>query len=163
MNAGKTLAVIGTMTLLAFASACDNSAARSGEKQNVASLFFGGGAKEVTVPAGSVLTVQLEQTLSSATLQPGDGFTASVVEPLTVEGHVVADRGARVAGKVVEAVPTVGGQARLHLRFSSLELASGDQVALDASIQRRAKRLVLPAGTTLALRLEAPLTLPPGA
>jgi hypothetical protein len=53
------------------------------------------------VPAGTVLNLQLNQPLSTATNQVGDRFTATVVEPLVAaDGRVAIPSGATVTGVV---------------------------------------------------------------
>jgi hypothetical protein len=55
------------------------------------------------LPAGTLLTVQLEDSLSTAKVRAGDVFTASVAAPLTIDGDVFIDRGATVTGRVESA------------------------------------------------------------
>jgi len=57
----------------------------------------------VVVPAGTVLTVRLGETLSSKDSQPGQTFTASVVTPVEVDGKTVIPAGATATGRVVAA------------------------------------------------------------
>jgi hypothetical protein len=57
---------------------------------------------KVTIPSGTVLTVRLSETLSTEKNQPGDQFTAVLDQPLVVDGFVLAERGARAQGKIVE-------------------------------------------------------------
>jgi Zn-dependent protease with chaperone function len=46
------------------------------------------GSTPMTVPSDTVLMVSFEQTLSSANSQPGERFTARVVEPVLLSGRV---------------------------------------------------------------------------
>jgi hypothetical protein len=55
------------------------------------------------IPAGTALSVHLRTPLSSATSRPGDTFEAVLDEPVFVRGRVVAPRGARVTGRVLDA------------------------------------------------------------
>jgi hypothetical protein len=55
------------------------------------------------VPAGTPVTVHLGSTLSSATAHPGDSFDAVLDEPIVVNGGVLAERGAPVTGRIMEA------------------------------------------------------------
>lgn len=66
--------------------------------------------ESVTVPAGTVVSVRLQNTVSSATASPGETFDAVLDEPLIVKGQTVADRGTPVTGRVVEAKSS----GRLH-------------------------------------------------
>lgn len=64
----------------------------------------------ITVPAGTVLNVRLQNSISSATAAPGESFDAVLDEPLVVQGQTVAPRGAAVSGRVTEAKAS----GRLH-------------------------------------------------
>ncbi len=57
----------------------------------------------LVVPAGTPLTVSLQQRISSETAQAGDGFDAVLEEPLVVNGQAVAPKGAAVKGRVLAA------------------------------------------------------------
>ena len=75
--------------------------------------FFGSSPEvptSITIPAGTVVAVRLQSTVSSATAHPGDTFDAVLDEPLIVKGQTVAERGANVTGRVVEAKSS----GRLH-------------------------------------------------
>src|SRR5438105_4645210 len=63
------------------------------------------GKKEVTVPAGTVITVRLANAVGSKLSNSGDQFSASVATPVEVDGKVVVPSGADASGKVVQAVP----------------------------------------------------------
>jgi hypothetical protein len=82
--------------------------------------------------------------VSSDTSQPGDTFTARLVEPVRVAGDVVIGTGTTVHGNVVEAIPAkkVGGRAKLNLQFTSLTLPSGKQAPIVASFYEQGKSQV---------------------
>jgi hypothetical protein len=73
------------------------------------SLPFRAGSQPRTLPAGTLLTVQLEDSLSTAKMQAGDSFTASVAAPLTIDRDVVVDRGAAITGRVESAQSRAAG------------------------------------------------------
>ena len=58
---------------------------------------------KLTIQPGTYITVRLNQGLSSDRNQAGDGFAATLVKPVVVDGVVVADRGQTIGGRVVEA------------------------------------------------------------
>ncbi len=60
-------------------------------------------SKPLVVPANTVIYVRLQQSLSSATAQPGQDFSAVLDEPLQVDGQTAVARGAAVTGKVLAA------------------------------------------------------------
>jgi len=86
----------------------------------------------VTVPAGTLLTVRLGETVSSEKNRPGDTFTATLDQPLVVEGFVLAERGARVQGRVLEAEQAgrVRGLASLKVHLVRLHTADGQEVEI---------------------------------
>jgi hypothetical protein len=57
----------------------------------------------VVVPAGTELTVRLGQELSSKTSQTGSVFTATMANPITVDGQVAIPEGSEATGVVREA------------------------------------------------------------
>src|SRR6267142_263124 len=59
--------------------------------------------KALVVPANTSIYVRLQQSISSATAQSGQNFSAELDEPLVVEGQTLAPKGAPVTGKVVAA------------------------------------------------------------
>jgi hypothetical protein len=55
------------------------------------------------LPAGTRLSVRLDQDLGSKISQPGDAFTATVANDVVVNGQTVIARGARADGTVIDA------------------------------------------------------------
>ncbi len=91
----------------------------------------------VTVPAGTVLTLALDNALSSDTAMVGTVFTATVVEPILSENRVVIPAGSRIEGKITEAVAAKrgAGNGRLSLGFNTLSLPSGYRTGIVGSFQ----------------------------
>jgi hypothetical protein len=58
-------------------------------------------SKALVVPANTAIYVRLQQSISSATAQSGQNFSAELDEPLVVEGQTLAPKGAPITGKVV--------------------------------------------------------------
>jgi hypothetical protein len=71
------------------------------------------------------VAVRLEETLSSNGAQPGDNFQASLAEPLVVDRLVIAERGARAIGRIVESERGV-----LTLALSAVFTSDGQRVAV---------------------------------
>ncbi len=92
------------------------------ENQNAPSLFGRFTGKPVVIPAGTVITVRLGETVGSQASNSGDRFNAEVAEPVEVAGKVVVSSGASATGHVVEAVPEgrFSGGARLRLALDSV-------------------------------------------
>ncbi len=58
-----------------------------------------------SLPAGTLITVQMESSLAIAQVSTGDSFTASVAGPLRIDGNTLIDRGAPVSGRVESTQP----------------------------------------------------------
>jgi hypothetical protein len=88
----------------------------------------------VTVPAGTVIAVRLQNTVSSSSANPGDTFQAVLDEPLVVKGETVAPKGTAVTGRVVEAKSSghLHDSGYLRLTLASMEL-NGKDVPLQTS------------------------------
>ena len=72
----------------------------------LAGLLFGVGQVASSQGSSSV-SVRLIDRLSTENAKAGDTFTATLAEPFVVDGRVVAQKNARVTGRVREAVETV--------------------------------------------------------
>lgn len=77
---------------------------------------------KITVPAGTTLTVRLSQTLSSKTSKPGQSFSATVRDSVTVGGKVAIPAGSTAHGKVLNAKKqgAFKGAADLALELTSV-------------------------------------------
>lgn len=84
----------------------------------------------MTIPGGTTLTVRLGQTLHSDRNKPGETFTATLDQPLVVDGFVIAERGARVQGRIVESKQAgrVSGVSHMALELISLRTSDGQNV-----------------------------------
>src|ERR1035441_10562344 len=102
-------------------------------------------APSVTLQGGMTLQVRLGESLSSEHNQAGDTFTATLDAPLSAGGFVIAERGARVEGRVVEAQKSghVKGKATLALELTNLNTSDGQHVAIKTETLRKQ-------GTTMA-------------
>ncbi len=91
--------------------------------------------KTYTLPSGSSVRVHTTSTLSTKTVQQGATFSGSLAEPLTVDGKVIAERGANVVGRVTEADSggRVKGRAYLEVALTSIELVNGDSVSVQTA------------------------------
>ncbi|MGH7470233.1 MAG: glycine zipper 2TM domain-containing protein [Longimicrobiales bacterium] len=89
-----------------------------------------------TVPVGSTFAITLNETLSTASNAPGDGFTATLQEPiLDSDGDVLIPSGATVRGRVtrVDKSDRVGETAVLNVAFESISY-DGKSFPLEASV-----------------------------
>jgi hypothetical protein len=81
----------------------------------------------VTLTAGTSLAVRIGETISSSRNQPGDTFLATLTQPLVIDGFIIAERGARLEGRVVEAAPAGRGKGVSHLAVSVVRIATADR------------------------------------
>jgi hypothetical protein len=89
-------------------------------------------AHTVTIPAGTLISIRLGETLSSERNQPGDSFSGTLDQPLVVDGFAIAERGARVEGKILELAQAgrVRGLASLAIGLTRLHTADGQSVEI---------------------------------
>ena len=93
---------------------------------------------QLTVKPGTFLTVRVDQMLSSNRNQAGDVFSATLMQPLVVDGVVVAQRGQTVMGRVAEAQKSKAGHdARLGLELTGLTLVDGSQATVRSQLVAR--------------------------
>jgi len=83
--------------------------------------------RQVVLQAGTQIAVRLSQTLSSDHLIAGDTFQATLAEPLVVDGLIVAERGARASGRIVDSK-----RGLLELALSTIQTADGQRVAVSS-------------------------------
>ncbi len=90
-------------------------------------------ALQVTLKAGMLIPVRTVERLSSDRNSAGDGFTATLDQPLVVDGWVIAERGARLEGKVVESQRAGHGNGRsdLAIVLTQLRTSDGQRVAIE--------------------------------
>jgi hypothetical protein len=83
----------------------------------------------LTIPAGTVITARINEYLSSDRNQVGDRVTATLQQPIVVNGWVVARRGQTLTGQV-EAAQKAGrvkGTSQLGIELTDLTLVDGQQ------------------------------------
>jgi hypothetical protein len=88
------------------------------------------------VPSGTTFALRLNEELSTERNQPGDGFSATLTDPiLDANGDVAIPAGATVRGRVTKASKSgrVGETAVMNLAFESVAFG-GQSYALDASV-----------------------------
>jgi hypothetical protein len=106
-------------------AASSDSSASSGEAGTKATAEKGSAAQSsaaLTVPAGTVITVRLGETLSSKTSQEGQGFSATVAQP--VAAHPLG---------------RFKGGALLEVRLNSVNVNGSDMNIRTSAVARSAK------------------------
>jgi hypothetical protein len=86
----------------------------------------------LTIPAGTVLIIRLNEPLSSDRNQVGDPFTGVLEQPIVVNGWVVARRGQTVIGQVksVKKAGRVKGVSELGVELTDVALVDGQQAPI---------------------------------
>jgi len=119
----RRLAIVTSVLVFFWTSvACSTKPAGENATASTASSLFG--SKQVTLPAGTVVTVRLASAVGSKLSTEGDHFSASVATPVEVDGKVVVPAGAEALGRIVEAVPQgrFKGGAALRLVLESVTI-----------------------------------------
>jgi hypothetical protein len=114
-------------------------------------------AQPVVVPSGTTLTVQLGDAVGSKISQPGQSFSATLSNPVQVNGATVIPAGATTSGTVVDAKPLgrFAGGASLSLKLTSITV-NGQPMTIDTatvtqSAKGKGKRTAVMAGGGAAL------------
>lgn len=118
-------AVLFSMSCLAQNSA-DTSAANSAAPKT-----------SVTVPAGTIVLVELTKPIDAHKAKPGDEVVAKVPEDVKADNKVLLPKGSKVMGKVTQAQGRAKGQdeSTLGIAFDSAVLKDGTQVPVSFTIQ----------------------------
>jgi hypothetical protein len=124
------------------ASSTDNpnaSGSASGGNANSKSAAGKPVKESITIPAGTVITVRLGETLSSNNSSAGQGFAATVAESVVVDGKTVIEKGAAARGSVVDAkgMGHFKGGALLEVKLDSVTI-DGKDTAVETGMVARA-------------------------
>lgn len=98
-------------------------------------------APRLVVPTGTVITVRLGETLSSKESQAGQTFSASLVNPVEVEGKTVIPAGATATGTVVasHAAGKFKGASLLQIKLDSITVGGRQHTIETSSVERSEK------------------------
>lgn len=91
-----------------------------------------------SVPTGTTFAIRMNEELSTENSRAGDGFTATLSDPiLDAAGNVIVPAGATVRGRVtaVGASTRVGQTAAIKLAFEAVSFG-GQSYPLQATVQR---------------------------
>lgn len=103
-------------------------------------------AEPLVIPAGTRITVSLGETLSSKDSQAGQEFSATVAQPVVVDGRTVIKDGATAHGAVVQSkgMGHFKGGALLEVRLNSVAIEGKDHpietAAVEHSVKGKGKR-----------------------
>ena len=98
-------------------------------------------ARPLVIPAGTVLTVRLGQAVGSKISNSGDTFSATMAQPVVVNGTTVIPAGAAAQGTVVQAAPLgrFKGGALLRLALTSVTVHGASHEVQTATVSRSEK------------------------
>lgn len=91
-------------------------------------------ATVVKIPAGTPVSLKLDQTVDSKTAQTGQKVRFSVLNDVKVKGRVVIKAGTQAIGEVVHArdAGMLGTAGALHIAVRTVEAVDGTPVVLDS-------------------------------
>jgi hypothetical protein len=95
-------------------------------------------APPLKIPAGTIVSLELVDALSSTTSHVGDLFALRLVEPILIGGREVAPAGALGGGEVIDAAPSGWGGRQGKLILSARYLEIGGQRVRMRSMQMSA-------------------------
>jgi hypothetical protein len=95
----------------------------------------------IVVPRGTAIEVVLDQSLSSKTASTGQSFSATVVDPVVVDGQAVIPKGAHARGSVTSAKSAgrFKGASELGLALRHIEI-NGQRYEIAASTPELSKK-----------------------
>ena len=132
----------------ASVAACSSNPSETSADSSKPSGFFDRLKPEpkITVPAGTRLRVALVEGVSTTKNSPGDRFTATLAEPVIVDGKMVLEKGTKVRGSVVDVKESgrVKGRASIQLTLNeivrdgkSLPISTKPFIAVAESTKKR--------------------------
>ena len=154
MSAGLTLLVVMQTLAMFSCTGCDSHSSKNsggdtnpnepavtskrGEQQRPAQAKTAASRSSVettakTLPTGTMLTIQLGQTVSSRASKAGDTFEAFVVAPVEARGAIVIPPGSTIYGVVEGASYEANGRATLALKLTSVKV-DGVDLPLNATL-----------------------------
>jgi Predicted periplasmic or secreted lipoprotein len=106
----------------------------------------------IVVPAGTEVTVTVDQKLSSKTSEAGQSFMATVAQPVTVDGRTAIPKGSSVSGKVLRAKAKgkIKGEGELAITLTSVTIRGKNYAlatgSLDSTVKGKGKRTAVTTG-----------------
>jgi len=90
---------------------------------------------KVTLAEGTTLAVRVGETLNSEKNESGDSWSGTLAEPVVINGLVIAERGSRVQGRVVDVkrAGRVKGVAQMSVELTRFETADGQRIPVRTS------------------------------
>lgn len=89
----------------------------------------------VTIPSGTNISVRITEKLSTDHNYSGDTFRAALDAPIVMAGFIIADRGAKVLGRITKAQKPgkFEGTAQLSLELTEVSTTDGQRMHVDTN------------------------------
>jgi len=115
---------------------------------------------QATLRSGITIAVRLNETLSTDYSRGGGLFAATLADPLVADGFVIAERGSRVSGRVLESQKAgrSTGTSRLELGLTNVLTSDGQTVAISTEPWVRLGDKI-PSETVIRFRLTSRVTI----
>ncbi len=93
------------------------------------------GTQEITIPEGTRITLQLNDSLSTKLSNEGDSFTAKVIAPVYAGDRLAIQKGSIVTGTVSRIVRPgrFRGKAVMNLIFASIRIPGCPEIAIPSA------------------------------
>ena len=98
-----------------------------------------------TINEGTVIRVRLNETLDSRTANAGDIVNLEVADAVMVDGVIVVENGAKVTGKIIDAVKnkSMGRKGKLDFTIDFARAKDGQNVPLTSNVKQGGKDAVV--------------------
>ncbi len=94
--------------------------------------------KKVTIPSGTTISGNLDNTISSATNNVGDIISASINSPVVIDGKISIPAGSKLIGRISNLEHANSANATpgsISLTFDKVQTLDGNQVPINGTIQ----------------------------
>jgi len=100
--------------------------------------FSASASSNAVIPSGTPLHVRVDETIDTRRNRPGDGFTATLSEPVEFGGRVLVPAGTEFRGHVTTASASgrMKGRAQLGLALDGFRLNGRDYRVTTTSVER---------------------------
>ena len=95
-------------------------------------------APKATIPFGTQLHVRVDESIDTRRNRAGDGFSATLSEPIQVDGQTMVPEGTGFSGHITTAAASgrLRGRAYIELKLDSFRLNGREYVVETSSVQR---------------------------
>jgi hypothetical protein len=116
--------------------------------------------RQATLRTGMSIAIRLDEFLSSGFSPAGGTFQGSLIEPLIADGFVIAERGARVTGRIIDSQKAgrFTGTSRLQLGLTNLTTTDGQRVSISTDPWMKLGDNI-PSETAIRFRLASTVTI----